>query len=72
MNHYTHLTVKERRCLHVFREMGLSIATIAKRLNRHRSTLYRELAKNQTQEAYLPMGPIKRLKQGFRKIGLVN
>lgn len=46
MNHYTRLTVKERRRLRVFLEMGLSISTIAKRLNRHCSTLYRELAKN--------------------------
>lgn len=53
MGNYTHLSMTDRRQLHVFLEMGLSIATIAKRLEKHRSTLYRELNRNQTESHYL-------------------
>jgi IS30 family transposase len=55
MGDYTHLTVTERRRLFVWREMGLSISVIAKCLKRDRSTLYRELARNQSQDGYLPI-----------------
>jgi IS30 family transposase len=34
--------------------MGLSISAIAKRLSKHRSTLYRELNRNREDEGYLP------------------
>ena len=37
-----------------FLEMGLSISEIAKRLDKHRSTLYRELNRNSEEEKYLP------------------
>jgi IS30 family transposase len=40
MSDYTYSTVTERRHLHVWLEMGLSISAIAKRLNCHRSTRY--------------------------------
>ena len=62
MSDYIHLTVTERRRLHVCLEMGLSISVIAKRLKRHRSTLYRELAKNKTQDAYLPVAAHQKAK----------
>lgn len=52
MGKYTHLSTSDRRRLCVFLEMGLSIAEIAKRLSRHRSTLYRELNRNQEDAFY--------------------
>ncbi len=55
MSNYTHLTVTERRRFYVWIEMGYSMSAIAKRLNRHRSTLYRELERNQSQKIYLPV-----------------
>lgn len=53
MKNYTHLSMTDRRRLHTFLEMGLSITAIADRLGRHRSTLYRELKRNQTDHHYL-------------------
>lgn len=55
MGNYTHLTVTERRRLYIWVEMGIPLSTIAKRLNRHRSTLHRELKRNKTQNIYLPV-----------------
>lgn len=54
MRKYTHLSVTERRRLYIFREMGLSMIEIAKRLSRSRSTLYREWNRNKEVEGYLP------------------
>lgn len=54
MKHYTHLIMSERRRLYILRDMGLSIAEIARRLNRHRSSLYRELKRNTSTPEYLP------------------
>ncbi|WP_080748468.1 helix-turn-helix domain-containing protein [Teredinibacter turnerae] len=39
----THLTSEERYTLSTMRKQGHSVAYIAKALDRHRSTLYREL-----------------------------
>ncbi|MES2998926.1 MAG: helix-turn-helix domain-containing protein [Pseudomonadota bacterium] len=55
MNNYTHLTVTERRRFYVWKEMGYTMSAIANRLNRHRSTIYRELERNQSQRIYLPV-----------------
>jgi len=54
MGDYTHLSMSDRRRFHIFLEMGLSMAEIAKRLSKHRSTLYRERNRNQEEGAYLP------------------
>lgn len=54
MTDYTHLSMRERCHLATFMEMGLSMSAIAKRLGQHRSTLYRELARNPTQGHYRP------------------
>jgi IS30 family transposase len=52
---YRQLTLEERHKLFQLREAGLSIGAIAERLGRHRSTLYRELARNRRASgAYLP------------------
>lgn len=55
MGDYTHLTVTDRRRLYVFIEMGLSITEIAKRLSKHRSSLYRELKRNKEVGGYFPV-----------------
>jgi len=54
MSKYTHLSMTERRRLYIFREIGLSMAEISKRLSRNRSTLYREWNRNKEAEGYLP------------------
>lgn len=54
MGKYTHLSMSDRRRFFTFLEMGLSISEIAKRLSKHRSTLYRELNRNSEEEKYLP------------------
>jgi len=54
---YTHLTSEERYTLSTMRKQGYSVATIASALNRHRSTLYRELERNScyhVDKAYRP------------------
>jgi IS30 family transposase len=54
MGKYTHLSMSDRRRFYTFLEMGLSISAIAKKLDKHRSTLYRELNRNSELEGYLP------------------
>jgi transposase, IS30 family len=54
MGKYTQLSITDRRRLYVFLEMGLSVTEIAQKLSRNRSTLYRELHRNQETEGYLP------------------
>jgi IS30 family transposase len=54
MGEYTHLSSLDRRRFYTFLEMKLSIANIAKKLDKHRSTLYRELKRNKEPEGYLP------------------
>lgn len=54
MGKYTHLSISDRCRFYTLLEMGLSIMEIAKRLSKHRSTLYRELNRNSELEGYLP------------------
>lgn len=54
MSAYKHLSKKERFRLHGHLDTGKSISQIAKILGRHRSTLYRELARNSYTKRYLP------------------
>jgi len=54
VNKYTHLRASERRRIHIFLERGLSASEVGKRLNRDRSTIYRELKRNKDQEGYWP------------------
>lgn len=46
MNHYTHLTIEEREKTRVLLERGLSIGAIGLALNRSKSTISREIARN--------------------------
>lgn len=54
MGKYTHLSITDRRRFYTFLEMKLSMTEIAKRLGKHRSTLYRELGRNKEPDGYLP------------------
>jgi IS30 family transposase len=54
MGEYTHLSITDRRRFYTFLEMDLSISEIARKLGKHRSTLYRELDRNKEPEGYLP------------------
>ena len=49
MKPYTHFTPEERICLEVMRKKGIKISEIAKSLKRDRSSIYRELKRNQSQ-----------------------
>lgn len=54
---YTQLTLEERYILGNYKSNGVSIAEIARRLNRHRSTIWREIKRNschRTDGAYRP------------------
>ncbi|MCD8499649.1 MAG: helix-turn-helix domain-containing protein [Gammaproteobacteria bacterium] len=70
MSHYTHFSITERRKLRAFLDMNLSIPTIAKRLNRHRSTLYREIERNKEEHSYSAGGAHK--KNSDKKNGKPN
>lgn len=55
MDNYSHLSLDERQILYTLKQQGIAISEIAKRLNRHRSSLYRELARHSVQDAYNPI-----------------
>ena len=55
MGQYTQLSVSDRRRLFIFLEMGLSVTEIAYKISRHRSTVYRELNRNNESGQYLPI-----------------
>ena len=53
---YSHLTLEERCRLQGMIEMGLPKTEMARRLGRHRSTIYRELDRNSNVTGYRPDG----------------
>lgn len=54
MENYTHLSMSERRLINTFLSMKIGITTIATRIGRHRSTIYRELGRNSYFGCYMP------------------
>lgn len=68
MGDYTQLSLKERRQMSAFLDMNYTVNTISQRLNRHRSTIYRELKRNHTASYYLPVkAHLKAQKRRLRK-----
>ena len=51
---YSHLTLDERCRLRGLMEIGLGPGEIARRLGRHRGTIYREIARNRCVAEYRP------------------
>ena len=51
---YSHVTLDERCRLRGLMEMGLGPGEIARRLGRHRGTIYREIARNRCAAGYRP------------------
>ena len=55
MENYSHLSEKDRWEFYKLRQSGIGMTSIARQMNRHRSTLYRELKRNQQRGSrYLP------------------
>jgi len=57
---YSHLTLEERCRLRGLMEMGLGVSEIARRLGRHRGTLYREIGRNRCVDGYRPDSAARR------------
>lgn len=55
MGNYIHLSLRERQIIYDLKQQGISKAKIAKQLNRHRSTIHREIARHQDQGVYHPL-----------------
>lgn len=53
---YSHLTLADRRQIERWRQMRMSATEIARRLGRHRSTIFRELRRNHFHEAEFSPG----------------
>ena len=51
---YNHFTLDERCRLRGLMEMDLGVGEIARRLGRHRGTIYREIARNRCVNDYRP------------------
>ena len=51
---YSQFNTIQRRKLWKMLQSGLSIAQIAEKLSRHRSTIYPEIKRNRSPEGYLP------------------
>lgn len=54
MSHYSHLTLEERYQISVLLKSNISITQISRILNRHRSTIYREISRNRGKKSYWP------------------
>ena len=53
VEYYKQISFRERRQIYTFLDMGFKVSDIADRLKRHKSTIYRELERNQGNNGYL-------------------
>lgn len=51
---YSHLDLDERRMIERWHHAGVAVDTIAEKLGRHRSTIFRELARNRFEDHAMP------------------
>src|SRR5207302_1105495 len=70
MGKYTQLSVTDGRRLYIYLEMGVSVSEIANKLSRHRSTIYRELNRNQESEGYFPVVAQEKMQERRQEEGL--
>ena len=54
MKEYSQLTKDERYHIDAYRAAGFSLSEIAKQLGRHKSSIYREVARNSGKRGYRP------------------
>jgi IS30 family transposase len=54
MSNYTRLELGRRCSIATFLSMGAQLKIIAERTGRHRSTIYREIKRNELVDRYLP------------------
>lgn len=64
---YQQITTEERYTLSALRKQGLSLAYIAKTMGRHRSTLYRELTRNQCPKGHYATYEADSITRGRRR-----
>jgi len=57
---YNQLTSEERYAISSYRKTGLTVSQIAEEMNRHRSTIYREVKRHLRQGAYRPSWAVTR------------
>jgi len=69
MNHYTHLTIDEREKIMVLLNLGKNISQIAHKLNRHHSTISREISRNRPPKKYSAENAQKRYAKMKRNCG---
>jgi IS30 family transposase len=53
MKNYTHISFEERKKIYYYLEAKISVEEIAKRLNRHKSSIYREMNRNSNEDKYV-------------------
>jgi IS30 family transposase len=67
MKHYRQLSLKERYQIDALKEMGWHCSAMARRLNRHRSTISRELRRNNPENLPYSARPAQRLSDSRRR-----
>ncbi len=60
LTNYSNITLEERCRLRGLMEMGLGVGEIARRLGRHRGTIYREIGRNRCVDGYRPESAARR------------
>lgn len=72
MTTYQHLTTEERAAISALRQSGMDISAIARQLNRHRSTISRELRRNSCNDSRYRVDKASRKARARRRISRRN
>jgi IS30 family transposase len=70
---YTHFTGKDRENLYIWKKEGVTVIEMAKRLGKHKSSIFKELSRNSCKKVgYLPdrahNKALKRRAKGIKKL----